>query len=178
MENQRQTLSKKSKAIILDRDGVLNKEVEGYATLGDLVLIDETFKTIAYAKKLFGYKLFVATNQGGIELGLINQFDVIAIHEEMNAYLMQKYNVEFDGLYFCPHYETRCNCRKPAPGMLLRIAEDHLIDLKESFFFGDRITDIQAGHAAGVGNVVKVEKNHGVKLDTLLYLQKNAMKRI
>lgn len=108
-----------------------------------------------------GFRLFVISNQGGVALGRF-PYDALA---EMEAHLSRMFDacgVTLDGAYWCPHhpegvvarYTYRCACRKPAPGLLLRAARDHAIDLSASWFVGDILDDIEAGTRAGCRTVL------------------------
>jgi len=82
----------------------------------------------------------------------------------------RQHGIEIDDVYYCPHhpvhgvdeYRRDCDCRKPAPGMILRAAKEHSLDLRRSIMVGDKATDIEAGRAAGVGCCVLVLTGHPV----------------
>jgi histidinol-phosphate phosphatase family protein len=108
-----------------------------------------------------GFRLFVISNQGGVALGRFPH-DALA---EMEAHLRRMFDacgVTLEGAYWCPHhpegvvarYTYRCACRKPAPGLLLRAARDHAIDLSASWFVGDILDDVEAGTRAGCRTVL------------------------
>ncbi|MGN6319988.1 D-glycero-alpha-D-manno-heptose-1,7-bisphosphate 7-phosphatase [Trinickia sp.] len=108
-----------------------------------------------------GFRLFVISNQGGVALGRF-PYDALA---EMEAHLSRMFDacgVTLAGAYWCPHhpegvvarYAYRCACRKPAPGLLLRAARDHAIDLSASWFVGDILDDVEAGTRAGCRTVL------------------------
>ena len=101
-----------------------------------------------------GYFAIVVSNQSGIARGLVSE----EIVDEINKHLKDQTGV--DEVYYCPHlppedeaippYRIICSCRKPKPGMLLKAATDHEIDLTRSYMVGDRDTDLEAGRNAGV----------------------------
>ena len=103
------------------------------------------------------YLIFVVTNQSGIGRGFYNEKAVQSLHDQMNADLA-KIDAHIDGLEFCPHhpqeaqpeYLKACNCRKPAPGMILKLIEKWQIDSAQSLMIGDKDTDIAAAMAANV----------------------------
>ena len=92
-----------------------------------------------------------------------------------------------NAIYYCPHhpdagypeerkeYKIKCNCRKPAPGMLLKAAEDWNIDLANSYMIGDRQSDVKAGEAAGCKESVLIEMNKdNALLDAVKSILNNA----
>lgn len=105
----------------------------------------------------------VVTNQSGIARGYFTEEQFMSLTEWMDWSLADR-DVDLDGIYFCPHHPTagvgeyrqECNCRKPAPGMLLDAAKDLKIDLANSYMVGDKAGDLQAAKAAGVGHKVLV----------------------
>ena len=146
------------KAAFLDRDGVLNED-RGY------VFRQQDFRWLAGAREALallqqaGYVLIVVTNQSGIARGLYTQDDLDTLHRQVSAELRGE-GVHLTALYSCPHhpeaglpaYRLDCDCRKPRPGLILRAAHDHGLDVGASWLFGDKARDIQAGRAAGVGH--------------------------
>ena len=137
------------KAVFIDRDGVINKD------LGKYVTKPEEFDFIPGAvealKKLHDseFKILIITNQGGVGKGIYSEEDVEAIHEKMHN-LLAKEGVRIDGVYYCPHHpEEGCDCRKPRLGMVNKAVEDHEIDASRSFFIGDKTSDVKAGKDAG-----------------------------
>jgi D-glycero-D-manno-heptose 1,7-bisphosphate phosphatase len=153
-------------AVFLDRDGVINKE-KGYVhTVDEFHFIDGVFAACREMSKA-GYRLIIITNQAGIARGYYKEEDFHYLTKWMlNEF--QKHGVQIDGVYHCPHhpvhgvgdYRRDCDCRKPAPGMILRAAKDHSLDLRHSILIGDKATDIEAGRAAGVGCCVLLLTGH------------------
>jgi D-glycero-D-manno-heptose 1,7-bisphosphate phosphatase len=144
-----------NKAVFLDRDGVLNKE------LGDYVCRLEDFKVLdnfAALKELQdrGYLLIVATNQGGLDKGWYTEQQLAEMHQHLKD-TYAPHGVTFTDIYYCPHHPLftgACDCRKPKPGLLLRGISEHNIDPAQSYFIGDRERDIEAGQAAGVTGIL------------------------
>ena len=151
----------RNKAIFLDRDGVINKEVNYLSDPSEFNLI----KGVAHALKSLkakGYLLIVITNQSGIARGYYNEETLQKIHDKMNSELEER-GVKLDDIYFCPHHPEftgLCPCRKPKPGMLLRAKKDHEIDLESSYLVGDKLSDIKAGLNAHCQTVL-VLSGHG-----------------
>lgn len=148
-------MPEKNKAIFLDRDGVLNRE------MGDYVCKLEDFHVLnnfAVLKELQdrGYLLIVATNQGGLAKGWYTEDQLAGMHQQLKE-IYKTHGVEFTDIYYCPHHPNftgDCDCRKPKPGMLLRGIEQYNIDPGKSYFIGDRERDVEAGTAAGVKGIL------------------------
>lgn len=143
------------KVVFLDRDGVINKQMPR----GDYVKKPEEFELLPGAvdalKRLYaaGYAIFVVTNQRGIALGTMTEDDLRAVHELMRQKLAEQ-GVSLAGIYYCPHPEGACECRKPKPGMLFRAARDHALDLTKAIMIGDSESDRLAGLAAGCKTII------------------------
>ncbi|WP_058304312.1 D-glycero-alpha-D-manno-heptose-1,7-bisphosphate 7-phosphatase [Gorillibacterium timonense] len=145
-----------NRAVFLDRDGVINEcqtdRVRHVNHPHQLFLfpgVPEAIKALNDA----GYLVFVVTNQGGIGFGFMKEASLHAIHERMTKLLLEKGAILTD-IAYCPHRpKAGCECRKPKPGMLKRLAEKHAIDMSASIMVGDRDTDIMAGRAAGCKTV-------------------------
>ena len=153
-------LSRKQKAIFLDRDGTINKP-NGFITKPEqFELLPGVAEAIRRINKS-GWLAVVVTNQPAIARGDCTFEELALIHAKMETEL-GKEGAFIDGLYFCPHhtdrgfagerpeYKRECDCRKPKAGMLLRAAADFNIDLSESYIVGDSKKDIAAGKAAGL----------------------------
>ncbi len=137
------------KLVILDRDGVINKDSDAYIKHPDeWIPIAGSLDAIARLNHA-GYRVVVATNQSGLGRGLFNIDQLNAIHQKMFDLLSQQ-GGHIDSIFFCPHRpDENCSCRKPEPGLLLEIASRLDIDLSEAVFIGDSLKDIQAARSAG-----------------------------
>jgi mannose-1-phosphate guanylyltransferase/phosphomannomutase len=146
-------------AIFLDRDGVLNREVNGVHRPELLELIDGVGEALRRVNKA-GVPAICVTNQPDIAKGLMRVDDLRAVHAALDTALAAD-GAYLDDLFYCPHHPEKgwegevpelkivCDCRKPAPGMLLRAADRHGLDLSRSWMIGDRYADIAAAHACG-----------------------------
>ncbi|MEF3280196.1 MAG: HAD family hydrolase [Elusimicrobiota bacterium] len=141
-------------SIFLDRDGVINKDVEGkYITsIKDVKIYKSAIEGLKKIN-LDKYHLIIITNQSAINRGLIDlkQFKKISdyIIEELN-----KHNIKINAVYFCPHRpEENCKCRKPKTGLIEEAILDYKIDIKKSFFVGDKKTDIDTAKSAGIKSI-------------------------
>ncbi len=143
------------KAVFLDRDGTIIPET-GARTADPRV---EPLPVAAPAiQKLreAGFLIVVVTNQSGIARGYYTEDDLRVMHEALLAKLAAA-GAPVDALYYCPHlpegtvarYAVACDCRKPKPGLFLRAAKEHDIDLPASYVVGDSERDIQAAQSAG-----------------------------
>ena len=121
-----------------------------------------------------GFAVVVVTNQSGIARGLLTEDDLEEIHAVLRRRLARG-RARLDGIYFCPHhpegarreYRRRCRCRKPAPGMLLRAAEDLDLDLTRCYAIGDGARDVEAGRRAGCRTVL-VRTGYGAETEARL----------
>ena len=143
-----------SRAVFLDRDGVLNRAVirdgKPYppASVAELDIAAGAENALRELKAQ-GFKLLVVTNQPDLAKGLATQEDVDAINQKLAAAL------PVDEFFVCPHVDgDNCDCRKPKAGLLLEGARKHHIDLSASFMIGDRWRDVEAGQNAGCRTVL------------------------
>ncbi len=155
-------------AVFLDRDGVINQDTGYVSCIDDFHFIDGAIEALQLLKKK-GYSLVVVTNQSGIARGYYSEEQFMQLTEWMDWSLADR-DVDLDGIYYCPHHPTageapyrqECNCRKPAPGMLLDAARELDIDLAASYMVGDKAADMQAARAAGVGHKILVRTGKAV----------------
>lgn len=142
------------KLIILDRDGVINYDSPDYIkSPEEWHAIPGSLEAIARLNKA-GYKIAIATNQSGVGRGYYSLETLEKINQKMFD-AMKKVDAHVDALFFCPHKpEDNCDCRKPKPGLLVKIAEYLKIDLKDAIMVGDSERDIQAAQTAGVDGIL------------------------
>lgn len=101
-----------------------------------------------------GYKLFVVTNQSGVGRGYFTHEHVAQVHAHLDEQFA-KVGVKIDRYYVCPHHPAaNCGCRKPSPKSLRDAAKEFHLDLAHCYMVGDRASDIQAGHNAGVRTIL------------------------
>jgi D-glycero-D-manno-heptose 1,7-bisphosphate phosphatase len=142
-----------TKAVFLDRDGVLNHSVVRDGTpypggLNDLAIYPDAAGALRRLKQA-GYRLIVVTNQPDIARGTLTRAAVDEINAALGAAM------PIDEFVVCPHDDAdHCRCRKPKPGMVLEAAARHGVELTASFLVGDRWRDIDCGAAAGVRTVL------------------------
>ncbi len=139
------------KALFLDRDGVINVEVNYLYKIEDFEFIDGIFNLCKFYQEL-GYIIVVVTNQSGIARNYYNENDFNILTNWMIEEF-DKNDIEIKKVYYCPHHPEisgECTCRKPNPGMLLTAAKEFDIDLENSIIIGDKERDIEAGLNAGL----------------------------
>lgn len=147
-------------AVFLDRDGTVNREVDYLADPGELELLPGAAEAIARWNDA-GWLVVVVTNQSGIARGILSEERLREIHDRL-ALILAERGAVIDAFHHCPHhpeigeppYRCDCDCRKPAPGMLLRAAAELSIDLSRSWIIGDSFRDLEAGAAAGVPGIL------------------------
>jgi D-glycero-D-manno-heptose 1,7-bisphosphate phosphatase len=147
-------------ALFLDRDGTLVHARHYPRRPEELLLYDGIGAALAPLQQA-GMRLVVITNQAGLARGLFGAADLDRMHAHLATELGRD-GVRIDGIYHCPHHPegvvpelaVACDCRKPAPGMLLRAAAELDIDLRRSWFIGDILDDVEAGNRAGCRTVL------------------------
>lgn len=141
--------------VFLDRDGTLNvKAPEGsyVASPADLVLLPGAADAVRRLNQA-GVFVVLVTNQRGIARGLVSLDAYTGVMERLTRELAAA-GAHLDAVYMCPHEKDTCDCRKPAPGLLLRAARAHPgIDLSDAVTVGDAESDIAAGQAAGTRTI-------------------------
>lgn len=154
------------RAAFIDRDGVLNEERAFVHRIEDFSFLPGAVAALR-ALQDAGYLLVVITNQSGIARGLYTEADYLALTAHMRERL-QAAGVRLDAVEYCPHlpdapverYRLDCDCRKPKPGMLIKAIRALDIDPKTSFIVGDRLSDMDAGRAAGLGQCFLVRTGY------------------
>ncbi|MCC6295894.1 MAG: D-glycero-beta-D-manno-heptose 1,7-bisphosphate 7-phosphatase [Pseudomonadales bacterium] len=135
--------------VILDRDGVINRDAPDYVkSLAEWQPLPGSIAAIARLSRA-GYRVAIATNQSGGGRGLIRSEDLHAMHAELCRQVVRAGGV-VDGIFYCPHApEADCRCRKPRTGLLDAIARRFAIDLRGQPAVGDSLRDLEAARAAG-----------------------------
>jgi histidinol-phosphate phosphatase family protein len=148
------------RAVFLDKDGTLVEDVPYNADPDRLRLTPGAGAALA-ALAAAGYRLVVVSNQSGVARGLFAEDSLPALHRRLQE-LLAVHGVCLDGFYWCPHYPrgkvaayaTACDCRKPAPGLLLRAAKELGVDLAGAWMVGDILDDVEAGRRAGCRTIL------------------------
>lgn len=162
------TTNKRKKAIFLDRDGTINKEVNYLFRPQDFQFITGSVDAIKIFHRL-GYLVIVITNQAGVAKGYYSENDVNLLHKYIDG-LLKNEGTFVDAYYYCPHhpngnktkYAIDCNCRKPKTSMIEKAVEKFNIDLGESIIVGDKEIDVLTGKNAGIGLKILVRSGHKI----------------
>lgn len=153
-------------AAFLDRDGVINRDRAYVSRWEDFEFVPGAVDAMRRLKKA-GYALVVVTNQSGIARGYYSEAQYQALTAAMQQALANA-GAAVDAVYHCPHHPKGkvaelaidCDCRKPAPGMILRAAKELNLSLADSILVGDKPSDIEAARAAGVGRAYIVQSDN------------------
>jgi len=149
------------KTIFLDRDGVINKEVNYLYKIDDFEFINGIFDVCLYLQNL-GYQIIIITNQSGIARGYYTEKDYQLITQWMLNQFKEK-GIQILDVFHCPHGpKSNCECRKPKPGMFLEAKIKHNIDMKYSWMIGDKEADVKAANASGIQNTILVRSGHKI----------------
>ncbi len=152
---------KLNKAIFLDRDGVINKEIDYLHKIDSFIFIEGIFDACQHFLKL-GYKIIVITNQSGISRGYYSHED----YQKLTNWMLKQFNshgISILDTFHCPHLpQFNCVCRKPKPGMFFLAEKKHNINLHQSWMVGDKETDITAANNAGITNTILVKSGHKI----------------
>ena len=151
----------KNKALFLDRDGVINKNLGYVFSIQNFVWLKNVKKAIkfAYSKK---YLIIVITNQSGVARGLYSENNIKKLHYEINKEL-KKTNCKIHDFFYCPYhpkygnnkYRRNSYLRKPNPGMILKAVKKWNIDLKKSLMIGDQKIDMIAAKRSNLRFIKK-----------------------
>ena len=148
------------RAIFMDRDGTVSDEV-GYlnhvSRLRVFPFAAEAIREINASPLL----AILVTNQAGVARGYFKEEMIGAVHDRLAGELAAE-GARLDAVYYCPHHPTAgeapyrqdCDCRKPRPGMLVRAAREHGVDLASSYVVGDKYSDVRLAHAVGAAGVL------------------------
>jgi len=148
-----------TKAIFLDRDGVINIEKNYLYKIEDFEFVAGTFDSLRYLQDL-GYKLFIITNQSGIGRAYYSLDDFNKLTSWMIEEL-RKESIVISQVELCPHSPDQdCTCRKPLTGMIDNILKNHKIDLTNSWLIGDKSSDIKCAINANIKNTIQVKSGH------------------
>jgi len=168
------------KTIFLDRDGVINKEINYLNNIEDFEFINGVFEACKYFESL-NYKIIIITNQSGILREFLTEKDFQTITKWM-VNQFNKNDIHILDVFHCPHLQSHnCNCRKPKPGMLNEAKKKYNINMQDSWMIGDKESDIKAANSAEISNTILVRSGHKIDetrsnakffIDSIKYSQK------
>jgi D-glycero-D-manno-heptose 1,7-bisphosphate phosphatase len=154
-----------NKAAFFDRDGVINNDSGQYyiSDPNDFKLNPGVIELLSWLRTE-GFLLIIISNQGGISKGFFTKSDTDRVHSRMKE-IVKAHGLEFDEIYYCPHHpdNERCICRKPDTVQIEKALSRFSINAGESFFIGDRETDIEAGNNSGLRTIL-VNANQDMKV--------------
>ncbi len=147
--------------LFLDRDGVINKKLEGryVRNLSEFEFLPGVLNAISQLSKVF-IRIIIVTNQQGIAKGIMSENDLNVLHAQMKESIKRS-GGKIDKIYFCPCLASEnCECRKPNPGMIQKAVKDFpSIIIKKSYLVGDSDSDIEAGKRMNL-HTIKVNDNY------------------
>ena len=147
-------------AVFMDRDGTISKEVGYIRDPSDLRILPGAVDAVRLINES-GMKAVLVTNQSGVARGHFSEEQLQKVHSKLKALLAER-GAYLDGIYYCPHHPefggskhgSKCNCRKPDPGMLEMAAGDLHINLADSYVVGDKNSDVELGHRVGAKGIL------------------------
>ena len=153
-------MTMKKAAVFLDKDGTLVEDVPYNVDPNRMRLAPGAVEGLRLLHDA-GYPLIVISNQSGVARGYFAADTLAAVEARLRGLLMAV-GVPLAGFYYCPHHPDGavpefaivCDCRKPAPGLIVRAAREHRIELARSWFVGDILHDVEAGRRAGCRTVL------------------------
>jgi D,D-heptose 1,7-bisphosphate phosphatase len=157
---ERSDLNTPQRAIFLDRDGTLIKDVNGLTSPEQLELLPGAAAAVREINH-HGFRAVLITNQPVLAKGFCTEADLAMIHKKLET-LLGREHAFLDRLYYCPHHPEKgfagertdlkieCDCRKPKPGMIMQAARDLNLGLRASWLIGDSTTDLETAKNAGV----------------------------
>jgi D-glycero-D-manno-heptose 1,7-bisphosphate phosphatase len=149
------------KAVFLDRDGVIIENVDTYVRAWDEVTFLPGAVEALRRLCVSPYKVVLITNQSVIGRGIITAAEAQLINDRI-VRVIEDAGGKVDGVFVCPHTpQDQCDCRKPEPGLFNQAARALSVNLAQSIFVGDALTDIQAGRNAGIRSSVLVRTGRG-----------------
>lgn len=148
------------KAVFIDKDGTLIPDIP-YNVNPELITLSRGAAVGLRLLMSAGFRIVIISNQSGIAHGYFSEDELLKVEDRI-VELLRDEQVTIDGFYFCPHhpegsrpeYSFHCDCRKPAPGMILKASEELDIDPASSWMIGDILDDMEAGKRAGTNTVL------------------------
>lgn len=167
-----------SKALFLDRDGVINIDNGHVYKIADFIFVEDIFNLTKLAQNN-DYLIIVITNQAGIARGKYTENDFLELTNWVNDQFSRN-GVNLTSTYYCPHhpnfgnqrYKKKCDCRKPGSLLFNQAKETFNIDMKSSIMIGDKLSDLEAAKNAGVGRLLLFSNHINDEFETISSLSK------
>jgi D-glycero-D-manno-heptose 1,7-bisphosphate phosphatase len=147
-----------TKALFLDRDGILNIDKTYIYRWEDIEWVDGIYDLIRFGNE-HGFLVIVLTNQSGVARGKYREEDILVLHKKMSEYLALK-GLHVDDWFYCLEFDSER--RKPRPGMMLEARDKYAIDLSQSFMVGDKPTDILEVEGTSVPKTLLLKGNYSL----------------
>jgi D-glycero-D-manno-heptose 1,7-bisphosphate phosphatase len=149
--------------VLIDRDGVIVRNRDDYVTsLDEMEVLPGALDALALLSKQ-GHRVFVITNQSAIGRGLTTRAEVDRMHGALSSQVGERGGL-IEAFLVCPHTpEDRCQCRKPAPGLLYQVRDRYGVDLEAAVVIGDATSDVKAARAAGCASILVLSGVTSVK---------------
>ena len=149
------------KTIFLDRDGVVNEEMEYLYKVSDFRFINGVFEAcIDFQSK--GYHIIILSNQSGISRGIYTEND----YQILTKWILKEFkrrHIKILDILHCPHGpSSNCECRKPKPGLFIKAKNQYSIDMENSWMIGDKESDISAANSCGINKTILVRSGHKI----------------
>jgi histidinol-phosphate phosphatase family protein len=146
--------------IFLDKDGTLIENIP-YNVDPSLIRLTPGAGPALAALHYAGWRIAVVSNQSGVARGLFSESALVGVETRLRE-LLAEFGVPLAGFFYCPHhpegsvaeYAIHCNCRKPAPGLILAACESLAVDPRNCWVVGDSPSDVEAGHKAGCQTIL------------------------
>ena len=149
-------------ALFLDRDGVIIENRAHYVRSWEDVQFFPSALTALQLAAALPHRIVIVTNQSAVGRGIISLDEAEELNQQI-VHVIESAGGRIDGVFLCPHApDENCNCRKPKPGLLLQAARELPISLKDSVLIGDALSDLLAGQAAGIKDLILVKTGRGI----------------
>ena len=147
-----------TKALFLDRDGIINVDHGYVSKIEDFQFIEGIFDLVKYFSNA-NYLIFIVTNQSGIGRGYYKEKDFSLLTKWMLKKFLE-HTINITQVYHCPHSpKENCHCRKPEAGMIEEATKTYSIDLLNSWIIGDKQSDINLTLNAGIGHSIAISQS-------------------
>ena len=158
--------TKIKKIAFFDRDGVINKKPERHCYITRVEEFEFNPGVFELMSKLTEseYEILIVTNQQGIAKNIFTEADLAAVHNFMRSGFAER-GIKILDIFYCPHLEGACNCRKPRPGLLEQAMAKYQIELEQALFFSDSEAEVEMAKNFGIAKSCLVPMNQPGLID-------------